>query len=925
MTARFKALIVAALSVSALFGAVGLAKASGPLLYRGGEVQNNPHVYLTFWGSNWNQHSGARTEIRKMFEGLSGSGWQGILTQYFDHTGPISSNVGLNSWTDQSIGAPSNVNDQNLVSEIEYSTLQQGWPAYSMDNLYVVLPAPGSKYQSGFLEACAVHRFSGTLGAPYFFVGWPGDPEFAACNEANVEDWIELSVAASHEYAEAVTDPVTKKFAGVPTGWIDADEEEIADKCKFQSGQLGNGSWVEPLWDNSKNTCSMSNPSPPQFYAVSTPSTKVSSTRATLNGYVNPGAHATNYHFEWGTTTSYGSNTPVPDGSVGSGTSNVNVSQVITGLNELTTYHYRLVATNSQGYQVWGQDQVFSTPVRNNTELGFVGFNGTANTTFDGYVGYPGNPYYQGHAVWGETGYPKITDPQNIDALAIDGDGNGLDELGFVRFNGTGNTHIDTYTGPNYKTLSGTCDTGYPKITDPQNIQTVGIDSNGDGVDELGFIRFNGTGNTHLDGYTGSCFKTLSSQCDTGYPKITDPQNVQAVALDTDGDGADELAYVRFNGTGNTHVDVYGGGCFKTLMSSCDTGYPKITDPQNVRAMAIDVDGNGTDELGFLRYNAASGKAHLDTYSGSCYKTLFSSGDTGYPATSKPENVEAVGINWTTDPAPGAWYTDNVGGSVNSDPDLASWEYNRLDLFARGAADNGLMHRAWIGSWFPWEKIGSEVLSSGPSAVSWGNGRLDMVARSSTGIRHWWLQSPGSWNLAENFTGNFTSDPDISSWGPNRLDIFVRGSDNRLWHKAWSNGWFEWEQIGTATLASGPGAVSWGSGRIDIVARASDSTVMHWWFDNSTGVWSGPENLGGNITSDPDISSWGPGRLDVFGKGADGTLQHKYYANGAWSGWESLGGSPASGPGAVSWAGNRVDVVARTAANTVEHWFWMDP
>jgi hypothetical protein len=644
---------------------------------------------------------------------------------------------------------------------------------------------------------------------------------------------------------------------------------------------------------------------------------------ATINGTVDPNGLPTTYSFEYGTTTAYGKSTASQN--AGSGWQPTSAAANLVALKSLTTYHFRLAATNSAG-TVYGEDQVFTTPQwDSNTELGFVGFNGTANTTFDGYVGYPGNPYYQGHAVWGETGYPKITDPQNIDALAIDGDGNGLDELGFVRFNGTGNTHIDTYTGPNYKTLSGTCDTGYPKITDPQNIQTVGIDSNGDGVDELGFIRFNGTGNTHLDGYTGSCFKTLSSQCDTGYPKITDPQNVQAVALDTDGDGADELAYVRFNGTGNTHVDVYGGGCFKTLMSSCDTGYPKITDPQNVRAMAIDVDGNGTDELGFLRYNAASGKAHLDTYSGSCYKTLFSSGDTGYPATSKPENVEAVGINWTTDPAPGAWYTDNVGGSVNSDPDLASWEYNRLDLFARGAADNGLMHRAWIGSWFPWEKIGSEVLSSGPSAVSWGNGRLDMVARSSTGIRHWWLQSPGSWNLAENFTGNFTSDPDISSWGPNRLDIFVRGSDNRLWHKAWSNGWFEWEQIGTATLASGPGAVSWGSGRIDIVARASDSTVMHWWFDNSTGVWSGPENLGGNITSDPDISSWGPGRLDVFGKGADGTLQHKYYANGAWSGWESLGGSPASGPGAVSWAGNRVDVVARTAANTVEHWFWMDP
>jgi hypothetical protein len=646
---------------------------------------------------------------------------------------------------------------------------------------------------------------------------------------------------------------------------------------------------------------------------------------ATLNGSVDPNGYATNYYFQYGPTTAYGSSSATQ--SAGSGWQPTSVSANLTGLTSSTTYHFRLVASSGAGTS-YGQDQVFSTPQwDSNSELGFIRFNGSANTTFDGYVGYPGAPYYQGRAMWGETGYPKITDPQNIDTLALDTDGSGIDELGFVRFNGSGNTHIDYYSGPNYKNLNASCDTGYPKITDPQNIQTVGIDSNGDGVDELGFIRFNGSGNTHLDAYSGSCFKTLSSYCDTGYPKITDPQNVQAVPLDINRDGIDELGFVRFNGSGNTHIDYYSGPCYKNLSASCDTGYPKITDPQNVRAMAIDVDGNGTDELGFLRYNAASGKAHLDTYSGPCYKNLFSSGDTGYPATSNPENLEAVSVNWTTDPNPGAWYTDNLGGSVNSDPDLASWEYNRLDMFARGSAENGLWHKGWVNGWYPWEKVGgSEVLSSGPSAVSWEPGRLDMVARSSTGIRHWWFQnSSGTWNLAENFTGTFTSDPDIASWGPNRLDIFVRGSNNRLWHKAWSNGWFEWETIGTATLASGPGAVSWGPGRIDIVARASDNTIMHWWFDNSTGVWSGPENIGGNITSDPDISSWGPGRLDVFGRGADGTLQHKYYANGSWSGWESLGGSPASGPGAVSWAGNRVDVAARVANNTIEHWFWMDP
>ena len=116
-----------------------------------------------------------------MFAGLSGSEWQRVLTQYYDTGGSISPSVTLNWWTDQSISAPSNVNDQNLVSEIEYATAQQGWPAYDINNLYVILPAPGSKYQAGFVEGCAAHRYSTTLGSPYFHVGWPGDSPFTAC------------------------------------------------------------------------------------------------------------------------------------------------------------------------------------------------------------------------------------------------------------------------------------------------------------------------------------------------------------------------------------------------------------------------------------------------------------------------------------------------------------------------------------------------------------------------------------------------------------------------------------------------------------------------------------------------------------------------------------------------------------------------
>ena len=69
----------------------------------------------------------------------------------------------------------------------------------------------------------------------------------------------------------------------------------------------------------------------------------------TLNATVNPMGLATTYHFEYGTSSSYGTSVPVPSGSIGSGVEPVAVSQTITGLAPNTTYDYRISAENSEG------------------------------------------------------------------------------------------------------------------------------------------------------------------------------------------------------------------------------------------------------------------------------------------------------------------------------------------------------------------------------------------------------------------------------------------------------------------------------------------------------------------------------------------------------------------------------------------------
>jgi len=84
----------------------------------------------------------------------------------------------------------------------------------------------------------------------------------------------------------------------------------------------------------------------------------VSSNAATLAGTVDPNGHASSWFFQYGTTTSYGTQTPTRSSSSRSGARNV--TEAIASLQPGTTYHFRLVASNSVGTH-FGNDATFTT------------------------------------------------------------------------------------------------------------------------------------------------------------------------------------------------------------------------------------------------------------------------------------------------------------------------------------------------------------------------------------------------------------------------------------------------------------------------------------------------------------------------------------------------------------------------------------
>jgi hypothetical protein len=138
----------------------------------------------------------------------------------------------------------------------------------------------------------------------------------------------------------------------VPAGRLDRNENQIMNRLK----SLGLG--LLALLAVTALTAAPAFASGKPFVETKAASS-IGETTATLNGMVNPNGASTKYHFEYGTTVSYGKNTA--EVSVGSGMTNLEEAKAVTELAANTSYHFRIVATNANG-TTDGSDEKFATP-----------------------------------------------------------------------------------------------------------------------------------------------------------------------------------------------------------------------------------------------------------------------------------------------------------------------------------------------------------------------------------------------------------------------------------------------------------------------------------------------------------------------------------------------------------------------------------
>lgn len=265
---------------------------NGTVQYWGGPVISQVEVVEVQWGSFVNTGTGSLQQFftdittTNYFDllaeystvGLTGFGGQGGSSQTISSSSVPATKFTINPLVcpGSALNAPCSITDSQIQTEIIRQLNSGGLPQPVQDaqgnlqTLYMIYFPPGvtislqgtpSCQPGGF---CAYHSTAATttLKIPYGVL-----PDFSqggcapsqGCGNGSIFD--NLTVASSHELAEAVTDVdvgIASSF-GPPLGWADqVNGEEIADLCTQNTAPVTvNGSTysVQAVFSNMQNFC----------------------------------------------------------------------------------------------------------------------------------------------------------------------------------------------------------------------------------------------------------------------------------------------------------------------------------------------------------------------------------------------------------------------------------------------------------------------------------------------------------------------------------------------------------------------------------------------------------------------------------------------------------------------------------------------
>ena len=225
------------------------AAPSAHLVYNNGPLISQAEVFTIFWGTGWQQSSQSPliAQIGAFFDFILTSALINQLgeysvPQYTIGHGKRAGTLGL-----VNPDVPTAVDDFAIQKMLEQQIAAGALPAANSNLIYFVFLPSGVTVTQGGSASCKVFCGYHDATAKEIFYAVMPFPDCAGCS-SNLTTLEALTVTASHELCEAITDPIPGQ------GWYDNQNGEIGDICPWQTKKVGLYT-VQKEWSNQARRC----------------------------------------------------------------------------------------------------------------------------------------------------------------------------------------------------------------------------------------------------------------------------------------------------------------------------------------------------------------------------------------------------------------------------------------------------------------------------------------------------------------------------------------------------------------------------------------------------------------------------------------------------------------------------------------------
>ena len=237
------------LATPELIGKFAAATKNAQLVYNDGPLLTGVQVFTIFWGTAWQQGaaSGVIAKVNGFFDFVLTSSLIDQLAEYSVLQYKIGHGKRIGTVTLTSPDVPASVDDSAIQQMIQQQISTGKLPPSNPNLLYFVFLPSGVTVTQGGSASCQVFcGYHDAIANQVFYAVMPY-PDCSGC-ASSLSTFDALTVTASHELCEAITDPIPGQ------GWYDNANGEIGDICAWQTKKIGQYT-VQKEWSNKAASC----------------------------------------------------------------------------------------------------------------------------------------------------------------------------------------------------------------------------------------------------------------------------------------------------------------------------------------------------------------------------------------------------------------------------------------------------------------------------------------------------------------------------------------------------------------------------------------------------------------------------------------------------------------------------------------------